>query len=143
MYIISSLSHWLIFLVTHAQIFSVHYCVTGSCHGVFMSLSTYFLYISDLCNFLKTGVTTQLRFQINFGCSQSWSLYHLLVPQINKYNNNNNNIGIMEVQGFLPKNPTYKAAKYLLCDSMAALVRHSQIQKYLQINSKHFALIFY
>ena len=36
-------------------------------------------------------------------------------------------IGIMNVQwGFLSKNSTNKPAKNLLCDSMAALVRHSQ-----------------
>ena len=29
-------------------------------------------------------------------------------------------IGIVKVWGFLPKNPTYKLAKYLLYDSMAA-----------------------
>jgi len=37
---------------------------------------------------------------------------------------------------FLPKNPTYKSTKYLLSDSMAALVRHSQAKKSLHINSK-------
>ena len=42
----------------------------------------------------------------------------------------------MKVCGLLPKNSTYKPAKYLLCDSMAALVRHNQAQKCLQINSK-------
>ena len=42
----------------------------------------------------------------------------------------------MKVWGFLPKNPTYKPAKHLLWDSMAALVRHNQAQKCLQINSK-------
>jgi len=42
-------------------------------------------------------------------------------------------IGINKVWGFLP-------TKYLLSDSMAALVRHSQAQKCLQINSKTFAL---
>jgi len=47
-------------------------------------------------------------------------------------------IGINKVWGFLPKNSTYKSAKYLLSDNMAALVRHSQAQKCLQINSKHF-----
>ena len=45
-------------------------------------------------------------------------------------------IGISKVWGFLPKNPTKKSAKYLLSDSMAALVRHSQAQKCVQINSK-------
>ena len=45
-------------------------------------------------------------------------------------------IGINKVWDFLPKNPTKKSAKYLLSDSMAALVRHSQAQKCLQINSK-------
>jgi len=30
-------------------------------------------------------------------------------------------IGIIKVWGFLPKNPTYKFAKYLLCDSMAVI----------------------
>ena len=45
-------------------------------------------------------------------------------------------IGIIKVRGFLPKNPTNKSTKYLLSDSMAALVRHSQAQKCLQINSK-------
>ena len=44
-------------------------------------------------------------------------------------------IGINKVWGFLPKNPTKKSAKYLLSDSMT-LVRHSQAQKCLQINSK-------
>ena len=44
--------------------------------------------------------------------------------------------GINKVWGFLPKNPNKKSAKYLFSDSMAALVRHSQAQKYLQINSK-------
>jgi len=34
----------------------------------------------------------------------------------------------MKVWGFLPKNPTYKPAEYLLYDSIAALVRHSQAQ---------------
>ena len=34
------------------------------------------------------------------------------------------------------KNSTYKSAKYLLSDSMAALVRYSQAQRCLQINSK-------
>jgi len=37
-------------------------------------------------------------------------------------------IGINKVWGFLPKNPTYKSAEYLLSDSMAALVRHNQAQ---------------
>jgi len=46
-------------------------------------------------------------------------------------------IGINKVWGFLPKNPTKKSAKYLLSNSMAALVRHSQAQKCLKINSKH------
>jgi len=32
-------------------------------------------------------------------------------------------IGIIKVWGFLPKNPTYKPAKYLLCDRMAALFK--------------------
>jgi len=45
-------------------------------------------------------------------------------------------IGINKVWGFLPKNPTYKSTKCLLSDSMAALVRHSQAQECLQINSK-------
>ena len=45
-------------------------------------------------------------------------------------------VGIIKVLGFLPKNPTYKPAKYLLCDSMAALVRHSQAQKCFYINVK-------
>ena len=45
-------------------------------------------------------------------------------------------IGIIKVWGFLPKNPTYKSAKYLLCDHIAALVRYNQAQKCLQINSK-------
>ena len=35
---------------------------------------------------------------------------------------------INKVWGFLPKNPTYIITKYLLSDSMAALVRHSQAQ---------------
>jgi len=39
-------------------------------------------------------------------------------------------------EGFRFALPTYKPAKHLLCDSMAALVRHSQAQKCLQINSK-------
>ena len=38
-------------------------------------------------------------------------------------------IGINKVWGFLPKNPTYKSTKYLLSNSIAALVRHSQAQK--------------
>ena len=38
-------------------------------------------------------------------------------------------IGIIKVWGFLPKNPTYKPAKYLLCDRMAALFKYSQAQK--------------
>jgi len=38
-------------------------------------------------------------------------------------------VGNMKVWGFLPKNPTYKPAKYLLCESITALVRHSQAQK--------------
>ena len=42
----------------------------------------------------------------------------------------------MKVWSFLPKNSIYKPAKYLLNDSMAALVWHSQAQKCLQINSK-------
>ena len=37
-------------------------------------------------------------------------------------------MGIIKVWGFLPKNSTYKSAKCLLSDSMAALVRHSQAQ---------------
>jgi len=37
--------------------------------------------------------------------------------------------GINKVWGFLPKNPIEKSAKYLLSDSMAALVRHSQAKK--------------
>ena len=45
-------------------------------------------------------------------------------------------IGIMKIWDFLLKNPTHKLAKYLLCDSMAALVRHNQAQKCLVINSK-------
>ena len=45
-------------------------------------------------------------------------------------------IGIDKVWGFLPKNPIKKSAKYLLFDSMAALVRHSQAKKCFQINSK-------
>ena len=40
--------------------------------------------------------------------------------------------GIIKLWGFLPKNPTYKSAKCLLLNSMAALVKHSQIQKCLQ-----------
>jgi len=47
----------------------------------------------------------------------------------------------MKVWGFLPENPTYKSAKCLLCDSIAALVRHSQAQKCLQINSKLLQLV--
>jgi len=47
-------------------------------------------------------------------------------------------IGIDKVWGFLPKNPTKKSAKYLLSDSTVALVRYSQAQKCLQINSKPF-----
>ena len=35
-------------------------------------------------------------------------------------------VGIIKVWGLLPKNPTYKPAKRLLCDSMAALVRYRQ-----------------
>ena len=46
-------------------------------------------------------------------------------------------IGINKVRD-LPKTPTKKSAKYLLSDSMAALVRHSQAHKCLQINSKPF-----
>ena len=42
-------------------------------------------------------------------------------------------VRIMKVWGFSPKTPP---AKNLLCDSIAALVRHSQAQKYLRINSK-------
>jgi len=42
-------------------------------------------------------------------------------------------IGINKVWGFLP---TKKSVKYLLSDSTTALVRHSQAQKCLQINSK-------
>ena len=42
----------------------------------------------------------------------------------------------MKVWGFLPKNPTHRPVKYLFGDSMGALARHSQAQKYLQINSK-------
>ena len=38
-------------------------------------------------------------------------------------------IGINKVWGFLAKNPTKKSAKYLLSDSMTALVRHSQAKK--------------
>ena len=34
-----------------------------------------------------------------------------------------------------------KPALYLLCDSLRVLVRHSQAQKYLQINPKPFHLI--
>ena len=45
-------------------------------------------------------------------------------------------IGIIKVWAFLPKNTTWKPAKNLLCDSMAALVGHNQAQKCLQINSK-------
>jgi len=45
-------------------------------------------------------------------------------------------IVINKVWCFLPKNPTKKSAKYLLSDSMTALVRHSQAQKCLQINFK-------
>jgi len=41
-----------------------------------------------------------------------------------------------KVWDFLPKNPTKKSAKYLLSDNMAALVRHNQTLKCLQINSK-------
>jgi len=45
-------------------------------------------------------------------------------------------VGINKVWGFLPKTPTKKSTKYLLSDSMTALVGHSQAQKCLQINSK-------
>jgi len=38
--------------------------------------------------------------------------------------------------GFLPKNIIPKPASHLLCNSLAILVRHSQAQKYLQINPK-------
>ena len=37
--------------------------------------------------------------------------------------------------GFLAYKPQLKTAKHLLCDTMAALVRHSQAQKRLQIDS--------
>jgi len=36
-------------------------------------------------------------------------------------------IGIKKVWGFLPKNSIKKSAKYLLSDSMAALVKHGSI----------------
>ena len=45
-------------------------------------------------------------------------------------------IGINKVWGFWPKIITPKPAWYLLSDSLGALVRHSQAQKCLQINSK-------
>ena len=40
-----------------------------------------------------------------------------------------------------PKISPTITVKYLLCDSRAVLVRHSQAQKYLQINSKPLHLI--
>jgi len=57
--------------------------------------------------------------------------YHQLIDQLTGLNlivnNRSVNYGI-KVWGFFPKNPTYKSAKYLISDSMAALVRHSQAQ---------------
>jgi len=45
-------------------------------------------------------------------------------------------IGITKVWDFLSKSPIRQPAKYLLCDSRAALTRHTQAKKCLQINFK-------
>ena len=46
-------------------------------------------------------------------------------------------IEIMKIWGLLPKNHTYKPAKHLLCNSMAALARHIKPKN---VNSKTFGL---
>jgi len=43
-------------------------------------------------------------------------------------------LGIKEVWGFQPVNITQKPASHFLFNRLAVLVRHSQAQKYLQIN---------
>ena len=47
-------------------------------------------------------------------------------------------LGIMEVWSFQPKNITQKPTSRFLFNSLAALIRHSQAQKCLQINPKPF-----
>ena len=50
-------------------------------------------------------------------------------------------IGIMKVRDFLPQNIAPKPSFYLLCDIKVVLVRHSQAQKWLQINHEPFLQI--
>jgi len=69
------------------------------------------------------------------------SHYHAIMVYFCDHNHNYSTvvvyIGInVKAWGLLSKNPTYKPAKHLLCDSTVSLFRHSQAQKCLQINSK-------
>ena len=81
-----------------------------------------------LCGFTVTVYNHSLRIPY---------LYKISINIIIQYGSNCI-LGIVEVWGFQSINIAQKPASNFLFNSLAALVRHSQAQKCLQINSKFF-----